>query len=103
MKRNCVYNYINNNQIETRDKNIVINVIYDKNSSYTSNYILVNSNHSCYELHKLEKDTIGEKITDKLLLKIVWEYTKIITKYIINNGRYTAENSDEFIDLICEV
>lgn len=100
MKRNCVYNYISDNynkniSDEIKDKNVLIFIKYGK-SNNTQNYILKNNGHRCFSTHYVSFNgndyEIGDRITDKLLLSVIWEKTNIIQAY--QNGH---------ISLICEV
>lgn len=105
MKRNCVYNYIRNNYVETKDKNIVIHLQYKSdNFTKTANYLLKLNSSGGYNTYKLNTFKDNEKVNDDLILTLIWTNSTIIQKMICKGyGEYKTELSDEYIDLVCEV
>lgn len=106
MKRNCVYNYIRNNYVETKDKNIVIHLRYKRDrETRIANYILKLNSGGGYDTYKLNNFKYDEKVKDDLILTLIWTNSNIIRKMICESGfdEYKTELSYKYIDLTCEV
>ena len=106
MKRNCVSNYIWNNYVETKDKNIVIHLRYNRDrEKRIANYLLKFNSSGGYDVYKLNNFKYNEKVKDDLILTLIWTNSNIIHKMICESGfdEYKTELSDKYIDLICEV